>query len=591
MPATRSYRSQSPRAGIALLVALALGCEGERVVERSVVLRLPDATSCAPASSLASLRVRVLGDGPGEPSSIVSLAPDAPIRALPSLPYPTRVVLAIAEAPGWRGVGWRALGSAGEEIALLPPGLSCPIGDPDARAPEGAQLAVLADGTLLLAGGLDDGGRATGRVVLLPPGAQVGETTPARLGFPTAFGTATAIDAARVVIAGGAIAASAPAYDQFEILDPRVDAARVIEPLSRPRRDHAALRLRDGRVVLIGGRTSSDGEGIDAIEVIDPERPESAVLDARLAAARVAPWVALAEDGRVWIAGGALRDEDAGVIERLDVEGDVIERFEIVAPAPLALAWVRERLVWVARDEVHVIALHGDAPVASRALDAMPLETARAVSTAGRALVVGSEGESRAAYVLDLGTGRVSTRAASRVPSALVAMIDESVVELAATGASLRREEGPTPFDEPPATLLFASDETWWTSDPVGDERWTAPRFEVRGGALVALEAGARVDVRALRGTRWDVGLVARGAVELRVIGDAGTIGITIDDDEMAIDGCRAVREGDAVIAIAPGVITLGERRCAVEDLGEVGLAFVAREPSAELVSLRLTRR
>ncbi|UJR82616.1 Kelch repeat-containing protein [Sandaracinus amylolyticus] len=587
---TRSYRSQPRRAAIALLAVLAAACEGERVVERSIVLRLPDATSCAPASSLASLRVRVLGDGPGEPSSIVSLAPDAPIRALPALPYPTRVVLAIAEAPGWRGVGWRALGAAGDEIALLPPGLSCPIGDPDARAPEGAQLAVLEDGTSLVAGGLD-GERATGRIALLPPGAQVGETTPARLGFSTAFGTATAIDASRVVIAGGAISADAPAYDQFEILDPRVDAARVIEPLSRPRRDHAAVRLRDGRVVLIGGRATSDGEGIDGIEVIDPQRAESVVLGARLAVPRLAPWIGLAEDGRVWIAGGAMRGEDAGVIERLDVERDVIERFDVALAAPLALTAVRERLVWVTPDGAHLIALHGDAPVASRALDAMPLEIARAVGTAGRALVVGSEGETRAAYLLDPGTGRVSSRPASRVPSALVAMIDESVIELAATGASLRREDGPTPFDEPPATLLFASDETWWVSDPVGDTRWSAPRFEVRGGALVALDAGARIDLRVLRGSRWDVGLTARGRIDVRVIGDEGSIAIAIDDTEIAIDGCRAPRDGDAAINIAPGVITLGERSCSVDDLGEVSLAFVAREAGAELVSLRLTRR
>jgi hypothetical protein len=279
----------------------------------------------------------------------------------------------------------------------------------------------------------------------------------------------------------------------------------------------------------------------------------------------------------------------------------VVERWDLATtlPVPLALAGLDgERLAWIGAEAAYVVLLRGEGPVALRLEAAVPaLDRARAVGLSGRALVVGARAGVRVAYLLDPGAGGVAVRDASRVPSALVAMVDGSVVELASTGASLRREAAPTPHDAPPATLLFAADEDAWVLDPVGAGRWSGARFEAREGALVALEPGARVDLRALRASRWSLALSAEGRVEIRVLGVAGVVSITIDDVSTAIGSCvaRRARGSAARVELEPGSARLegeaGIVTCELPLEGPFGLAFGAREAGAVLRSVQLARR
>src|SRR5262249_29387988 len=152
--------------------------------------------------------VRALGDGPATSSSILRIDGEQPIRPVPELSHDVLAIAADAQAATWQGIGYRTLDSSGEDLLLLPPGISCSLGDSEARAAEGAAIVVLSDGRLAISGGLGERGRATRRIAFLAPGAETVEVGSVEMANETAFGTATALSDGKWLVAGGALSAS-----------------------------------------------------------------------------------------------------------------------------------------------------------------------------------------------------------------------------------------------------------------------------------------------------------------------------------------------------------------------------------------------
>jgi hypothetical protein len=547
--------------------------------------------------------VRALGDGPAPASSVLELRPDEPVREIPAPSFEIRAIHAVGEGAGWRGVGWRALGDRGADLLLLPPGASCVLADPDVRVAEGAAIAVLADGALAIVGGLEESGRASSRVALLAPGAELAARAEQDLAAATAYAAAVGLADGRIAVIGGAIAADAPAYDTFELLDPHAarGTLRAIGSLTEPRREHAAIALGDGRVLVAGGREARGAPPLASLEVVDLHALRSERV-ASLARGRIAPVLVRDREDRIWIAGG----EEEGVetsIERFDLHAGTLERFVIALPTALAIGAAGQRLAWIAAREAFVVVLSEAGPSVHGPIAIPELSEARAIGTAGgRILVVGRIAGSgaRLGFLVDPGRLSTETVATSRVPRALARLGDASLVELGDDGASLRRIEEPTPFDDPPSTLLFGEDDAWLVLDPVASrcDAPVRPRWRDEGTELSACVAGARAELRAIRILRGDLVLRASGPVEVRLESDAGAaIPIAIDDDAIAIGSCRAPRASTAAVAISVDAdavrVDAGRGACdrVRSDAERVAIAIVARAEGARVRSVSVARR
>ena len=204
------------------------------------------------------------------------------------------------------GVGAFALpGAAGAAGTLLRP-RELPVG------------ALLADGRVLVAGGLDDGGAPLASAELLEedpsrPGRLL--VTPAG-SLSTARGFAAAVRLAdgRVLVAGGigksALLASA---EVFEPAAGGPGAFSATGPLATPRGAPMAALLADGRVLIAGGSGPSDplsrgapAEGGDALasaEIFDP-RTGSFHPTGTMATARRGGVMLRLASGKVLVAGG-----------------------------------------------------------------------------------------------------------------------------------------------------------------------------------------------------------------------------------------------------------------------------------------------
>lgn len=127
--------------------------------------------------------------------------------------------------------------------------------------------------------------------------------------------TATLLEDGRVLVAGGtpgvrppeAVPSTrAPAATPAEVYDPETGSWAPTAPMVEGRRDHAAVRLRDGRVLVSGGFTAK-AAGVQYItesaEIYDPAANVWAPTDAMLAR-RARHTATLLPDGEVLVAGG-----------------------------------------------------------------------------------------------------------------------------------------------------------------------------------------------------------------------------------------------------------------------------------------------
>ncbi|MCI0342166.1 MAG: hypothetical protein L0216_13650 [Planctomycetales bacterium] len=169
------------------------------------------------------------------------------------------------------------------------------------------------DGRVLVAGGLDDGGRVLDTVEVFDPSTGTFSPAPGRLSEPRRHHTATALASGAVLLAGGLLSGPGDplrASATADLYDPGSGLVRRAGSLAGPRAEHTATRLASGHVLLVGGTTHLPEPGARAdAEVYEPgpswaEAGSFAPVESPLACPRTLHSATLRPDGTVLIAGG-----------------------------------------------------------------------------------------------------------------------------------------------------------------------------------------------------------------------------------------------------------------------------------------------
>jgi hypothetical protein len=596
-------------------------------------------SSCAPAPRITTARVTLQQ----LPSCELPAGPRLSLRATGDFPMERRDLAKGAEVsldglP--RSAAWLALEAdqgqtragglvplvAGQDldrsVLMLPLDRSCPLGDPLARAPSGAAVAGLADGSLLIAGGQDDSGAASSSALILPAGGALVQQVPGGMLLRRADASATRVGA-NVVVVGGGQDALGSAQNTFEIYDSasgRFAPARRLA--SGPRRGHGAVALADGRVLIVGGQTTASGAALDSAELIDVAKGSTRALDSVLQVPRVAPRLLALDSGAVLIALGRSDGADpisppSGVLERFDAKR---ERFSSVStmtslpthPESAVTALEGDRALYLGCEpgdagcELALVLPRGDdfdavvldaelGPEALAAAGVRDLEQIRLLALRdGTVLVTGRERAqaiARQAFVIDLGLRSITALpdAVSRVPEQLAMLEDGTIAELDALGASLGRHDLQSDLDDPPTPVVGSAALHVALDDP---GRWEP----FAGGPLVAKQAPARFDLPFLRFADLRVEIALDGAAQL-LLEPAGSapLSIALGAHALAFGACSLARQGDAITVERHGdSLTLhsGARTATCSSgsaIGRVGVALRA-EPGASVRSLRVTR-
>jgi len=606
------------RLSLALVLVLCLGACSPRqdVTREGLVFRLSDADDCRPGSDVDRIRLTALGDFPARDALVVDLRLDETWDAIDAFPPETRrlTALGLGGAEAW-GAGSVGVSAGDAELLLLPFGRSCPVGDPFLAMPPASAFATLSDGTVLLAGGRTlEAGAGVGmrRLLRLAPGAQFVEHVDESMAEPRQGASASAAGSL-MVIAGGSLGDSGPAYDTFEVYEDELRALVRRGALVQRRRDQGAVTLADGSVLLLGGVgvAAEDASALSTAERIDPVTAQShAVGD--LLAPRVAPQVARLDDGTVLIAAG----HDASSLGTTEVwafDSDTETFFAVTTPSgdALELAPCLDRIVPITGGRAVAF---GEGCTSTLTLlrrvppylpetvvvQAEPLTTLSGVpeleapvGTAlpdGRLLLEGRDGERARAFTIDVGRARVREVEASRVPLALLPLADGAVLELGASASSLRRDLLVTPYDNPPATLLGG------LMDGLAFDR--SGSFRAEGARFIAERDDARVDLPGLSFTDLRVRLeVPSGSVDLLLRQDGRaprrlsvlehSFGPALCEVERVDnEPVQLIRRGDSLEISAGGE----SKTCVLPGLAErIGLALVASR-GATLGGLEITR-
>ena len=267
----------------------------------------------------------------------------APLRA--QEPGPTWAAMAdLSEARGRHSATLLANGTVliagGQDVAGRPlaaseiydpaTGIYSPLASPLPMPLWGHTAARLDDGTVLIAGGNGEGGLPVADAQLFDPAAAAF----IRVGYmstPRSQHTGMLLGDGRVLLAGGTDGATAVA--RLELYDP---AARTISPapsaLLAPRQNHIATRLIDGRVLIAGGSNSSGMVG--TAELYDPSSGTVATARVLNVARELASGATLL-DGTVLVAGG--RSAENLDLDMAEVYSPVANTFTLV-PALMSTA-------------------------------------------------------------------------------------------------------------------------------------------------------------------------------------------------------------------------------------------------------------
>ncbi len=582
--------------GLVVLAAV-LTCACESAPQLATAgLSLRALPSC-PVQAEGMLRLRAAGDFETRQVEVSSER----TATVDSFPTDTRwLSIEVDTAEGVAG----ALVAIGDDdlvrgARMLPLDEACPLGDPLVAAPEGAALAVLDDGGLLIAGGKDLDGEASEIAALLPAGALLGRQLEGGMLQRRAGATASATGT-HVIVAGGA-PDDGPGHETYEVYDVESGSfdSTLAARLDTARRDHGAALLPDGSVLLVGGRQEEDGPVLSSAErIVGPGSNGRAV--GALTVGRAAAQVMVLDSGLVLVVGGVDGDGNpVGVIERYDPDserfesiGSLLDPLPLQALAPLEgdrVAWLscedegacRLTILRASADGAPAVARFGQARSAELGLE--DLEQVRMVGLPDGTLVVSARavGGSR---MLRIDPGRATGEPidTTRVADRLRVLSDGTTVALDAFGGSLYRHSTDSALHDPRAQGLALG---------------SAESLQERDGRVIAETTGARVDLAPARfaDVRVELELEGEGRMLLEPA-SASPIQIELETDEVALGGCRVEREPDRPLRVTRRGETVAiaagdeEQECLADGLvGHIGIAFVL-DAGAELALPEVTR-
>src|SRR5499427_7007777 len=157
-------------------------------------------------------------------------------------------------------------------------GSLAPITQPLLQGRAWHTATVLADGRVLIAGGVGSGGQVSTVIEIFDPTAQTFHVAPAPGLAPRAEQTATLLTDGRVLFAGG-LSAQGQVLGDAQLFNPVTFAIEAVQPLSTPRRGATATLLADGRVLLWGGADAT-GAALTVGDVFDPAHGSFAQMPA-----------------------------------------------------------------------------------------------------------------------------------------------------------------------------------------------------------------------------------------------------------------------------------------------------------------------
>lgn len=180
----------------------------------------------------------------------------------------------------------------------------------------GFSLALLAAAGSVVAGCGGSGGGSRGAGSVAPPiTAGAGFTNVGPLNRARVYHTATLLADGRILIAGGLVGPTA-ATNEVEILDPATGTVTPAAPMTTARMQHAAVLLPTQKVLVIGGVSTRTGAALTTTELYDPLTGRW-TAGPNLTEGRAAPTVALYDQGRkVMIAGGYTFSSGQPVVSR-----------------------------------------------------------------------------------------------------------------------------------------------------------------------------------------------------------------------------------------------------------------------------------
>ncbi|HEY8977506.1 MAG TPA: kelch repeat-containing protein [Burkholderiaceae bacterium] len=181
----------------------------------------------------------------------------------------------------------------------------------------GHTATLLADGRLLLAGGVKSSG-GTAAADLFDPATSTW-TPAAPMGVMRSSHTATLLPDGRVLVTGGSTVSTSASQGYVnnasaEIYDPVANTWTATPPMSVARSHHSATLLADGTVLVVGGENAAYLVEASA-EIYDPAANTWTAPRAMPLAARSQHTATLLADGKVLVAGGF--DIVAGVLTPL----------------------------------------------------------------------------------------------------------------------------------------------------------------------------------------------------------------------------------------------------------------------------------
>ena len=183
-------------------------------------------------------------------------------------------------------------------VSLVPaPGLFSPSQDSLQAPRTGHTQTLLADGRILVAGGLGADNLPLASAEIHDPSGQAAPVsitlTAARAGH-----TATLLADGTVLLAGGDLAGTS------EFIDPAHGTATAGPGLQQARSGHTATLLRDGTILLAGGLGGTPSAAMASMELLNPFAAVPGASSLTMAVARSGHTATLLPDGTVLLAGG-----------------------------------------------------------------------------------------------------------------------------------------------------------------------------------------------------------------------------------------------------------------------------------------------